>query len=79
MQKITGLDKQFFKCKTVNIFLPIHFNICFGCSKELSHYVWLRKRKFSFSLPSLKRTKSVTMNIFLIETVLLSTHNICFG
>ena len=23
--------------KLVNIFLPINFNICFGCSKELSH------------------------------------------
>ena len=26
-----------FECKTVNIFLPYSFNICFGCSKELSH------------------------------------------
>ena len=25
-----------FKCKTVNIFLSICFNMCFGCSKELS-------------------------------------------
>ena len=24
-------------CKFVNIFLPINLNICFGCSKELSH------------------------------------------
>ena len=23
--------------KNVNIFLPISFNICFGCSKDLSH------------------------------------------
>ena len=23
-----------FECKIVNIFLPISFNICFGCSKE---------------------------------------------
>ena len=29
----TGLDKH----KFVNIFLPINFNICFGCSKEPSH------------------------------------------
>ena len=26
-----------FQPKKVNIFLPISFNICFGCSKELSH------------------------------------------
>ena len=26
-----------FQCKIVNIFLPINFNICFGCSKEPSH------------------------------------------
>ena len=34
---VTGLDKQNFECKIVNIFLPITFNICFGCSKEPSH------------------------------------------
>ena len=27
----------FFKFKIVNIFIPISFNICFGCSKEPSH------------------------------------------
>ena len=32
-----GLDKLKLQCKIVNIFLPISFNICFGCSKELSH------------------------------------------
>ena len=35
---LTGLDKQKkFQRKIVNIFLPINFNICFGCSKEPSH------------------------------------------
>ena len=33
----TGLDKQNFQRKIVNIFLPIIFSICFGCSKEPSH------------------------------------------
>ena len=34
----TGLDKQKkIQRKIVNIFLPINFNICFGCSKEPSH------------------------------------------
>ena len=32
-----GLDKQFFQCKIVNMFLPIIFSICFGCSKAPSH------------------------------------------
>ena len=27
---------KIFEHKKVNIFLPISFNICFGCSKELS-------------------------------------------
>ena len=32
---VTGLDKQKkIQSKIVNIFLPIIFNICFGCSKE---------------------------------------------
>ena len=34
---ITGLDKDFFYRKIVNIFLPISFNICCGLSKEPSH------------------------------------------
>ena len=35
--EIIGLDNIFFECKIVNIFLPIHFYICFGYSKEPSH------------------------------------------
>ena len=31
------LINNFFERKIVNIFLPIHFNIYFGCSKEPSH------------------------------------------
>ena len=55
----TGLDKQNFQSKIVNIFLPINFNICFGCSKEPSHLdgsfehpqhmFWLRNKKLNFS------------------------------
>ena len=33
----TGLDKQKNSVQIVNIFLPINFNISFGCSKEPSH------------------------------------------
>ena len=33
---LTGLDKQNFQRKIVNIFLPIILSICFGCSEELS-------------------------------------------
>ena len=32
-----GLDKKIFEGKNVNIFLSMSFNICFWCSKELSH------------------------------------------
>ena len=28
---------KIFECKSVNIFLSISLNNCFGCSKELSH------------------------------------------
>ena len=49
---------KFFQRKIVNIFLPISFNICFGCSKEPSHrngsfeyskhMFWLRNKKINF-------------------------------
>ena len=31
---LMGLDKQNLERKIINIFLPISFSICFGCSKE---------------------------------------------
>ena len=34
--QLPGSDKQNFELKIVNNFLPISFNICFGCSKEPS-------------------------------------------
>ena len=37
IHSLTGLDKQNFERKILNIFLPISFKICFGCSKEPSH------------------------------------------
>ena len=52
-----GLNKKFQR-KIVNIFLPIIFSICFGCSKEPSHLdssfnypqhmFWLRNKKIMF-------------------------------
>ena len=33
-----GLDKQNCDHKIVNVFLPISFNICLECSKELSNW-----------------------------------------
>ena len=52
-------DKEKNECKIVNIFLFISFNICFGCSKELSHrdetfeypqhMFWLRSKKINFN------------------------------
>ena len=47
---VIDLENKNFELKTLNIFLPISFYICFGAQKNR-----------------------------LIETVLLSTHNICFG
>ena len=47
-------------CKIVNFFLPINLNICFGCSKEPSHWdgsfeypqhmLWLRNKKINYWL-----------------------------
>ena len=52
------LINKIFERKNVNIFLPISFNICFGCLKEPSywdgsfvypqHMFWLRNKKISF-------------------------------
>ena len=52
-----------FERKTVNIFLPISLNLCFGCSKELSHedgsfeypqhMFWLRNKKINFLVHTL--------------------------
>ena len=39
-----GLDEQNLQRKTGNIFLPISFNICFGCSKDL------RNKKINYTL-----------------------------
>ena len=58
-----GLVKQIFKRKIVIIFLPTSLNMCFGCSKELSHrdgsfeypqhMFWLRNKKNNFLLHTL--------------------------
>ena len=57
------LINKTFQRKIVNIFLPIIFSICFGCSKELSHWgssfeypkhmFWLRNKKIIFVLHTL--------------------------
>ena len=60
----TGLPiNQKIGCKIVNIFLPINFNMSFGCSKEPSqwegsfeypqHMFWLRNKKINFWLHTL--------------------------
>ena len=64
--KLTGCQvkiNNFSNRKTVQIFLPISFNIYFGCSKELSHWngsfeypqnmFWLRNKKINFLVRSL--------------------------
>ena len=61
--RTTGLDSQKNQRKIVNIFLPISFSLCFGCSKEPSHWdgtfefpqhmFWLRNQKIIFLLRTL--------------------------
>ena len=74
------LNKNF-HCKIVNIFLPIIYSICFGCSKEQSHregsfehpkhifwmtYVLDEKKKVVFLLRTLnKNFQRKIVNIFL--------------
>ena len=57
--EVSCFDNRFrykmFECKIVSIFLPISFNICFGCSKELS------RRDGSFEYP---QNMLSTHNIF---------------
>ena len=49
----TGLDKKNQR-KIVNIFLPIIFSICLGCSKEYpQHMFWMRNKKIIFLLRTL--------------------------
>ena len=58
-----GLNKQTFSHKILYMFLPIIFNMCFGCSKEPSHWdgsfeypqrmFWLRNKKINFLLHTL--------------------------
>ena len=43
---IIGSDRQIFQRTIVNIFLPINFYICFGCSKEPS-LLFHRRRNIS--------------------------------
>ena len=60
-----------FQRKMVNIFLPINFNIYFGCQKEVSHLdrsseypkhmFWLRKRKLNFRYSLLAKVLHVTL------------------
>ena len=70
----TGLDK-YVQRKIVNIFLPIVFSICFGCSKELSHsdgsfeypqhMFWLRNKKMIFCYTLLTKCLMWPRNIVI--------------
>ena len=54
-----AVNKHNFGCKLVKIFLPVSFNICFGCLNNI-YVLGAQKKRLN-------------------ETVLLSTHNICFS
>ena len=55
--------RKCYKCKIANIFLPIHWNLSFGCSKEPSHWdgsfeypqhmFWMRNKVNSFPIRTL--------------------------
>ena len=55
--------REFYERKIVIIFLPINFNMCFGCSKEPSHcdgsfeypqhVFWMRNKENSFPIRTL--------------------------
>ena len=61
-----------FQRKIVNIFLPIIFGICFGCSKELSHrdssfeypqhMFWCLNKKIIFLVHTLTKGLSYVQN-----------------
>ena len=71
---------KYFERKIVNIFLPISWNICFGCLKEPSHWdgsfeypqhmFWLRNKKIIFSLRTLNLAWYILLKI--IEGPMLS-------
>ena len=54
---------KFYECEIVIIFLPINLNMCFGCSKKLSHLdgsfeypkhmFWMRNKENSFPICTL--------------------------
>ena len=58
-----GIIRKFYERKIVIIFLPTNLNICFGCSKELSHcdgtfeypqhMFWMRNKENSYPIHTL--------------------------
>ena len=83
----TGLDKHIFQRKIVNIFLPIIFSLCFGCSKEPSHWdgsfehsqhmFWMRNKKPIFLLHTLNLSPGTKS--FLTCHILASFTDYQFG
>ena len=71
--KLHKMNKNFQR-KIVNIFLPINFNIGFGCSKEPSHWdgsfeypqhiFWLRNKKKHNFRYALYLTKVLQVNVY---------------
>ena len=59
-QRVNYPREKIFEFLIINIYWPISYNICFGCSKELSHWdasfeypqhmSWLRSKKNNFQL-----------------------------
>ena len=83
-----GLETIFWR-KIVNIFLPINFNICFGCSNEPSqwdgsfeypqHMFWLRNKKVNFLVRTLNyRPERANNKLNILDWPFLYFHIQCF-
>ena len=69
-------ERQNYEHKTVNIFLSIGFDICFGCSKEPSHWdgsfehpehmLWFRNMKNNFDLNTHSYQKVCALYLVII-------------
>ena len=81
MFSITRDHKKKIQLKIANIFIPINFSICLGCSKEPSqrdgsfeypqHMFCLRNKKMIFLLHTLTKGLLEILLLYLVENICL--------
>ena len=60
------------------ISLPINLNMCFGCSEEPSHMLWLRNKKYYFPVRTLEACKiSLAIMMFARNLHFSSPASLC--